>query len=200
MTTALLGDTIADPFVGGQEAGTLRAIRDRETALAIWTREAPLALAQAIDATSLDSVDDLDLPVSLSTPLSVLADDLAAGGYGDEAARLLAGDIVSLVTLFAAVTEGTLFTLRLHVVEGDACRRFHADYVTYRLLTTYSGRGTEWVRADQPEAIERMRPFQIALFKGRLLLDEAPILHRSPPIEGTGEQRLLLVINPVSDC
>ncbi len=87
--------------------------------------------------------------------------------------------------------------LRLEVVETDACRRFHADFVTYRLLTTYCGAATQWVRSTQPETIETLRAGDVAIFNGRVLLEEPTILHRSPPIAGTGETRLLLVIDPV---
>jgi hypothetical protein len=39
---------------------------------------------------------------------------------------------------------------------------------------------------------------EVALFKGRLLTD-SPIIHRSPPIAGTGQRRLVLVINPAQE-
>ncbi|OWK27704.1 DUF1826 domain-containing protein [Sphingomonas mucosissima] len=79
----------------------------------------------------------------------------------------------------------------------DACRRFHADYVTYRMLTTYHGAAIQWVRSEAPPAIEQMRAGEVAIFKERPMLDEAPILHGSRPIAGTGETRLLSVIDPV---
>ena len=37
------------------------------------------------------------------------------------------------------------FELRLEVVRTDSCRKFHADYVTARLITTYAGEGTDWL-------------------------------------------------------
>jgi hypothetical protein len=36
------------------------------------------------------------------------------------------------------------------------------------------------------------------MFKGHGWAPEAPIIHRSPPIAGTGQQRLVLVLNPAA--
>ena len=88
-------------------------------------------------------------------------------------------------------------TIRLEPVTTDACKQLHADYVTVRLLTTYVGRGTQWSEEAATEAMHSLACGDIALFKGRLLLDPPTVLHRSPPIAGTGERRLLLVIDPV---
>ena len=87
--------------------------------------------------------------------------------------------------------------IRLEVVDTDACRRFHTDYTTLRLLTTYRGQATQWIRVGSPDRIEQMAAGEIGIFKGRRLLDDPPILHRSPPIGDRGESRLLLVIDPV---
>ena len=38
----------------------------------------------------------------------------------------------------------------LEVVRTDSCRKFHADYVTARLITTYLGEGTQWL--DEADA------------------------------------------------
>jgi hypothetical protein len=99
--------------------------------------------------------------------------------------------------------------LRLEIVTGDACHKFHADYVPLRLITSYSGPGSQWisnedaaalaqgVSADQLE-VRQILAGEVALFKGRLLTD-SPIIHRSPPIAGTGQRRLVLVINPAQE-
>lgn len=93
--------------------------------------------------------------------------------------------------------------LRLEVVENDACRKFHADYVTVRTITTYVGPGTQWIEAAKlsigrmPEMseIRQTETGDVTIFKGRLWQESPAILHRSPPIAGTGEQRLVLVVD-----
>ena len=96
--------------------------------------------------------------------------------------------------------------LRLEVVRTDSCRKFHADYVSARLITTYVGAGTDWLddaeaahlaASGEPRRINRMAAFDVGLFKGKLAT-ERPAIHRSPPIAGTGAKRLLLVLNPSS--
>ena len=87
--------------------------------------------------------------------------------------------------------------VRLDVVDTDACRRFHADYVPLRLLCTYVGPGTQWHRCDRADRVEQLAAGEVAIFKGRDALDPPVLLHRSPPISRTGERRLLLVLDRV---
>ena len=75
--------------------------------------------------------------------------------------------------------------------------------ITLRGLLTYIGAGTQWINAaDAPDPapgrINEVPPFTLAVLKGRLMGDHPAILHRSPPIAGTGRKRLLLVIDPVA--
>jgi hypothetical protein len=109
----------------------------------------------------------------------------------------LATDIDELVRRFAVLTGKPTVRLRLETVEGDACRRFHADYTDLRLVTTYAGPGTDIRETPAEDApVTRIGPGDIALFKGKLFPGEPPVLlHRSPPIEGTGERRVVLVLD-----
>jgi hypothetical protein len=86
------------------------------------------------------------------------------------------------------------------VIETDACRKFHADQVTVRLLMPLVGPGTQWVHANaEPQVPEgELRIGDVGLFKGRVWAEEPVILHRSPPIAAMGITRLLLVIDPGS--
>lgn len=185
---------VSEPVRHVPSPDSLAAIRDRDAALAIWKRATPVDLAAALDALCLDAVDDVECPIGPSG--CDLADTLMAAGYGADIAMLLARDIATLAGTFAPIAGAARLKLRLEIVETDACRRFHSDFVTYRLLTTYRGQATQWARADTPEVIEEMAAGDVAIFKGRVLLDEPPILHRSPPIEARGEQRLLMVLDP----
>lgn len=113
--------------------------------------------------------------------------------------KALRDDILALARRFAAFMQIDAVRLRLEAVTTNACRRIHADYADLRLITTYHGRGTDYLPngAEQAENnLLRMPTGHIGLFKGRLFADQhEPCLHRSPPIEGTGEVRLVLVID-----
>jgi hypothetical protein len=183
----------------------LAEIRDADCNLAIWER-APLAEFAPL---THGTPQDLRFTCDAAALPALLGAGLAQHGYGGTPAlhRALIADAALLAERFCAAMELATFELRLEVVRTDSCRKFHADYVTARLITTYVGEGTDWLdEADaarvaagqQPERIHRLAPFDVGLFKGKLASDH-PAIHRSPPISETeGGARLLLVLNPAS--
>ncbi|MXP10343.1 DUF1826 domain-containing protein [Pseudoblastomonas halimionae] len=97
----------------------------------------------------------------------------AALPAGNEA---LIEDAAALAERFGAIMEFDAVALRLEIVETDACRI---------------------AAGEQPEDIHSLQPGDVGIFKGRLSSGK-PAIHRSPPIGGSGERRLLLVVNPVT--
>lgn len=182
----------------------LNAIREDDCNLAIWQRApfadfAPLLAGEPRDIrfeTTLDA-----LPATLS---AALADNgFAAAALHDA----LAQDAAMLARHFCAALDSARFELRLEVVRTDSCRKFHADYVRARLITTYAGEGTDWLddsdaarvaAGNEPLQINRMAAFDVGLFKGKLAT-EHPAIHRSPPIAASGSARLLMVLNPAQN-
>ncbi|MBE7220146.1 MAG: DUF1826 domain-containing protein, partial [Caulobacteraceae bacterium] len=88
----------------------------------------------------------------------------------------------------------------------DMCRAFHVDNVTFRLVTTYRGPGTQWLAPRHlheardgeplgPDAVREMPRGTVAILRGgRGATPERPgLLHRSPPIAGT--TRLFLAVD-----
>lgn len=57
-------------------------------------------------------------------------------------------DVAFLARLVAHHTRRRHVRVRFDVVRGDACRKFHQDFVALRLLVTYAGPGTEWVEDE----------------------------------------------------
>ncbi|WP_448585128.1 DUF1826 domain-containing protein [Thermaurantiacus sp.] len=148
-------------------------------ALAVWKRPAPLADPFA-EAAPIDTVVDLE------------AIDLALAPLG----AALAADIRMLGALLADIARPATVRVRLEIVTGNACTRFHADFVRLRLLTTYAGPGTQWCPAGAMGSVRALAAGDVAIFKGRLALPDVPILHRSPPIAGKGIRRLVLALDP----
>lgn len=63
--------------------------------------------------------------------------------------------------------------LRLERVTGDACKRWHADYVSVRLICTYRGAATRWI--EQPGDRQRaLATGTVGLFKGGFLPATTP--------------------------
>lgn len=193
-------ETLSQSVIGHDRQALAEIVRE-ECQLAVWQRD--LAFEPA--ALMVGPVDEIRLE---STPGNVAAGvklAMAKAGYAASPAReALTRDIADLTAQFSKIAGCTDIALRLAVVETDSCRKFHADWITLRLITTYAGRGTEWLEprdsrrvaeGKDPLAINRLNAGDVGIFKGRLA-SEQPAIHRSPPISGTGEKRLLLVLDP----
>ncbi len=190
MTLALQEENVALR----DDRAVLDAIARPHIALAIWQRTMPVALRAGLMSLDLDTIDDVALEIDAGAAIDAT---LLDAGYPDRVAVPLAGDIGLLARRHAALTGEDRLRIRLDVIETDACHRFHADYVTLRLLCSYVGPGTQWCRADAADTIGDLPTGAVGVFKGRRLLDPPTVLHRSPPIAATGDRRLVLVIDPV---
>nr|WP_119840938.1 DUF1826 domain-containing protein [Pseudooceanicola algae] len=185
----------------------LSAILKPDCAAAIWRRRPLPALQVWIDA--------LD-PDRLPGARVILRPDVAYGsirqtvlGICDAAATpdcperdLLIDDIVAQVAMFARLMPSRYLRLRLDVVTTNACRKFHVDMVTARLVCTYRGTGTQYGIGPDPARIHTVPTGAPILLRGTLwpVEPDAGVRHRSPPIEGTGEVRLVLVLDPLDDA
>ncbi|MBB6425306.1 DUF1826 domain-containing protein [Sphingopyxis sp. JAI128] len=182
-------------------AGSLAAIRDPDISIAIWERTVQPAFAGLLSSRLL--------PIQMTSDIGDLAAALThatqAAGYPAGGIRAaLEADIVDLASRFASIMRIDRLDIRLDRITGDACRKFHADYVLARLITTYAGRGTQWLDGESagncdcaaPHDVREMRAGDVAILKGRNWDEERAAIHRSPPIAGTGEERLLLTISP----
>ena len=125
----------------------------------------------------------------------------------------LFADINQLIALFAKVTKADTFRLLLATIESNMCSRFHTDINNLRLLCTYVGQGTLWLpnqavnynavktrgsneeMVTDQQLIQQVSAGDVSILKGALYPDANPILHRSPSIENSGQNRLLLRID-----
>ena len=214
---SLDGETIGQAaLAGGIETCDaiegLAAINKSDTDLVIWARALPLCLTawlERLDAPRLPDLRVLVRPGDFRAAVEPHLDDcgMPAGDMRD----LLIGDAGALVAAFSRMTRSDLVDVRLERVNNDACWKFHRDSVEARLLTTYRGPGTEWVRPNQAERalqeqkrfkgqLEHLRMHDVAIFKGSYAGAGKGIVHRSPPVSGTGDTRLLLCLNKPSDA
>lgn len=182
----------------------LSAICDPDINIAIWQRS-PIAALESLD---LAMLSDIRFISSIGILPDTLQREMAAAGYLSRVARhSLATDILSLANHFSTAMNLSKVEVRLEVINSNACYKYHADWVTARLITTYLGQGTQWISNEDAARYRDGAPVEtlfhhsiktcdVALFKGRVWSNDAPAIHRSPPIEGSGEMRLILVINP----
>jgi hypothetical protein len=174
--------------------------------LAVLDGEPPPGIDDAIDMLTVENLPNF----RLEGPVALVADwlDMVSQTPGLLTAQAwIVADVASQARRFADMTGTTQLGLKLEVVRDNACRKLHHDYVALRLVCTYRGPGTQWLARDHEAPLGDEREvvpdhwltsiprFASGIFAGVLLPGARPILHRSPPIAGTGEIRLVLTIN-----
>ena len=172
---------------------------------AIWSRQHSEALSVWLDRLPASQLPRWREIVAVEEVSDAVRDACAEAGTPEGAERdELITEIQMLADSFAALMKVSALLLRLDVITLNACKRFHIDAVSARLICTFRGTGTQLVAAESagdPGAVLTVSRGSPILLKGTLWPD-APasgLLHRSPPIEGTGETRLVLVFDPVFD-
>jgi hypothetical protein len=133
----------------------------------------------------------------------------------------LLADISALVSLYADLLDCRKVGIRLEVLTGAMCPKFHIDRTGIRLLCTYLGPGTEWLDVGfcnrtalttsypdtdafhqalilHPQGIRQAPAQSLVLLKGSLWQgnQQAGIVHRSPQIAGTAS-RVLLALDAI---
>lgn len=197
------------------QAGTTPNVLHRITQpgndLVVWQRSAEMPWVTWLKALPSEALPVGRLELKPFEALAVLQETCKASGTPLGPMRdLFTLDVADLVGRFAAITGTDTVALRMNVVTGNACRRWHRDCLPLRMICTYRGPGTLWVppalaqlalnHADD-ELASQASPLQagdVALFKGcgwAGQTHDTGIVHRSPRMEGTGLVRLVLVLD-----
>jgi hypothetical protein len=122
-------------------------------------------------------------------------------------------DLTEVMEMFAYLFDLTSVGLRLTPLTRSMCPRFHVDKVQCRLVTTYSGAGTEWLDNDiglrsellrvgsnptEPpsELIHSLDEQEVGLLKGTRWDDSTRtgVIHRSPQADHENP-RLILTLD-----
>lgn len=111
-------------------------------------------------------------------------------------------DTINLAESFAKIMSVSHVQLRFDIIRNNACRKFHVDAIKARLICTYLGTGTQYgisKNNTDPQEIFTLPTGSPMILRGSLWPEtpKSGLLHRSPPIEGKTETRLLLVIDPI---
>ncbi|MEM8787100.1 MAG: DUF1826 domain-containing protein [Pseudomonadota bacterium] len=198
-------DVVRDAAIGVGVADTpqgLSVFRRPGCAAAIWRRQPPPGFQTWIDTLPPAQLPDARVTLRPDTARDTALRICDAAGMPQVAHRdWLVDDIAALADIFAGLMQAKWLHLRLQIVTTNACRRFHIDAITARLICTYRGLGTQY--GISTDGAEPPRAFTVPtgapmLIRGSLCprTPASGLLHRSPPIEGTGETRLLMVLDP----
>jgi len=193
--------------VFGEAPQVLTEVLQDGVNLAVWRRRLPvqlldfaarvISLGQPLADQRVIDVDEQHMPV--------LPDLLreAADLHGYES---FVADVTWLVAAYTCLVGARRVGLRLRVLGSPMCPRFHVDNVPLRLLTTYVGPGSEWLR-EQASAgselytarpavdnIQHLQTGDVAVLKGEKWQgnEGAGLVHRSPSSQ---QGRLLLSLD-----
>jgi hypothetical protein len=202
--------------IHGEAPEVFTQILKDDVNLAIWQRQLP---AHIVDFGTL--LLSLDEPLAESLSLELENEDAQpnlhglASGFSDlEGYEGFIADVSWLVSAFACLLGAKRIGLRLRVLDKAMCPRFHVDHVPVRLITTYAGIGSQWIRegvmdrrqlgkADaEPQddsQIQRVTCGEVALLKGEKWHGNEGfgLIHRSPQ-PAPGERRLILTLDWLS--
>ena len=202
--------------VRGDTPKVLTGILDDGVNLALWQRQLPAHIA---DFGRL--LLSLNEPLAESLSLEMADDDAEpnlhglASGFSDlEGYEGFIADVSWQVSAFACLLGAQRIGLRLRVLDKAMCPRFHVDHVPVRLITTYAGIGSQWLKEGamdrrqlgKPEAepqddslIQQITSGEVALLKGEKWHGNEGfgLIHRSPQ-PAPGERRLILTLDWLS--
>ena len=169
----------------------LDQIKTPRTDLVIWHRTFSSRFQNWIECLSASNLPQLRIlvePCDLRSALDPMLD--ACGLPTCKMRDFLVSDINALVHAFSTITGSETVDVRLEHIDHDSCWRFHTDVVDLRLLTTYLGVGTQWVKPihadkaidDQKQysgPLEQLKLNDVALFRGKRAGETNGIVHRS---------------------
>lgn len=204
MTTNVLEKSLSWPDNAVRGAGheVLGAILMPDVNLAVWESDDLPPVPH-----DLGAIDNIRIPVALESAEATISEALVAARYPSALIAGWTAMVARHAKLLGNLLDCTNVVVRLKVVETDACCKFHADYVSVRLIATFTGPGTQWLDAGdavrlhagaevEKLSVRNIATGHIALFKGHDWAPERAIVHRSPSIAGSGTRRLVLVIDP----
>jgi hypothetical protein len=197
----------------GPTPQALASILEDEINLAIWQRQLPLHVADF--AKLLLSLNE---PYAEALCLELHDEDVdpdltgLASEFRDlEGYEGFIADLKWLVGAFACLLGARRIGLRLRVLDKAMCPRFHVDHVPVRLITTYAGVGSEWLKEGEMDRqqlgkplaepqeksrIQQLASGEVALLKGEKWHGNEGfgLIHRSPQ-PAPGERRLMLTLD-----
>ncbi len=182
----------------------LSAIKRPDCAAALWHRRPLPRFQRWIDALAPEQLPRTRIILRPQAVRDAMQAACTAAGTPDAPEReMLIDDVAALADIFADIMGAGVLRLRVDPVATNACRKFHIDAVTARMICTYRGPGTQYrIEGDKvaPDTIHDVPQGSAIILRGTdwPTSGQTRLRHRSPPIEGTDTTRLLVVLDPVA--
>lgn len=202
------------PLSGPLVSSLVNEFQSVDCNLTCWHRAVPTHVSQALARWSKREAARFEC--TANAPTTELG--AAFNGLPRACQTWMEHDVRALLQLMFEVADAQAVKVEFGIVQSDQCRKFHVDYLRYRLITTYVGPGTEWVPdsyvdrgvlLDPPDdriqanalivrdqaAIQRAAAGDVLLTKGARHTHGSGLVHRSPPVEHLGVRRVVLVLS-----
>ena len=204
LTSHLIGDT---PDI-------LERISEPDVNICIWQRPSIDQINRELVSLTPRDLPDVRSHCTLNNFDAAVTGLMANQGLSPDLFKHWRGDLLNIARVYFPLTKGRRVTMRLETTDQDGCPRFHTDRTHLRLLCTYLGPGTEWLRDDQADREAQLagapnseilitdKPSQLGRFWVGLLKGSAfpgnslnGLIHRSPPSQGPGITRVLFCLD-----
>ena len=199
----------------------LADIYQEELNLSVW--RAGLSAQARLDAQALSQLPSSSLQLAFSGSADDLVQQLAQQLLQNlpflQAGSGLLQRSQQCIRMFADLFEPKTIGLRLELLDRAMCPRFHIDRLAVRMITTFCGPATQWLRNEdvdrtwlgpagagqsdetngviRPKArIQQLQAGDVALMKGEGWEgnEGRGLVHRSPHVPGA-EKRLVLTLD-----
>ena len=189
----------------GESASVLTDIYDDEKNIAVWSRSLPETLQTYFDRT-LEQQKLVNVAREIGTGSMVSDIGYALRSFPEN--TQFNQHVEELVDMFSCLFDLSRVGLRIRTLDTAMCPKFHVDRVPCRLVTTFSGSGTQWLpheTVDRSEGhfepierlIRNLNCGDVGLLKGELWQgnENRGLVHRSPAVAAGENQRLLLTLD-----
>jgi hypothetical protein len=193
----------------------LDEIGDEAVSLVAWERELPEELPGVLTAWARRPREHCGVVPARGGDLAP-----ALTGLSGSVREWLAADAAALLARFGDLTASARLRLWLGAIRTDQCRKFHVDWLRYRMITTYAGPGTDWLPEESVDrgalahaadcGCDEERPIlrpghaprraaagDVLILRGARPQAGRAAVHRSPPIEGSGVVRVVLIASTI---
>ena len=203
-TAHLIGDTPA----------ILARISEPDVNMCVWQRPSIDQIERELVCLTPRDLPDVRCHCTLNNFDAAVTGLMGNQGLSPDLFKRWREDLLNIARIYFPLTKERRVTMRLETTDQDGCPRFHTDRTHLRLLCTYLGPGTEWLRDDQADREAQLagapnseilladRPSQLGQFWVGLLKGSAfpgnslnGLIHRSPPSQGPGVTRVLFCLD-----
>jgi len=190
----------------------LEIVKDPCVNIAIHHRELPSELDHFLNIFISKDFEKFSADVSLDNFEELFENHFAEfRSISPLAYDLLKEDIYELIKLFIKTFNVSSTRVMFGIVDKNMCTKFHVDMYDYRMLCTYKGLGTCWIKGDKDmevfnqrllsdkpfdeDEIQQVKESDVVILKGGLAPNSkiGGIVHKSPHIEGSSQNRRVLL-------